>query len=99
METGRQQEAERGLGERIIGEQEVDGRAGDPGHGKAMFERNTEAGVAAIPAGRLLVYNIGDGWEPLCRLLDCPVPGAPYPRTNSTADFQELLRQLQEGGH
>jgi hypothetical protein len=99
LDIVRQQAPERHLGQRIIAEQVFDGRAGDPGHAKAMFERNTEAVLAAIPAGRLLVYNIGDGWEPLCRFLDCPVPGAPYPRTNSTADFQELLRQLQEGGH
>jgi sulfotransferase family protein len=94
-----QQAPDRHLGQKIIAGGVFDGRAGDPGHAKAMFERNTAEVMAAIPPERLLVYNVGDGWEPLCRFLDCPVPDTPFPRANSTADFQELLHRLQEEGH
>jgi Sulfotransferase domain len=99
LDIVRQQAPDRHLGQKIIAERVFDGRAGDPGHAKAMFERNTAEVMAAIAPERLLVYNVGDGWEPLCRFLGCPVPGAPFPRTNSTADFQELLSKLQEEGH
>jgi Sulfotransferase domain len=39
----------------------------------------------------LLVYDLvgGEGWEPLCRFLDRPVPDAPFPWSNQT---QELAR-------
>jgi len=99
LEIVRQQAPDRHLGQKIIAERLFDGHAGDSAHARAMFERNTEEVMATIPPERLLVYNVGDGWEPLCQFLDCPVPDTPYPRSNSTADFQELLRQLQEGGH
>jgi hypothetical protein len=51
------------------------------------FRRHDEAVVAAIPADRLLVFQVGEGWDRLCAFLGVPVPDAPYPSENSTADF------------
>jgi len=55
------------------------------------FRRHTEAVKAAIPPERLLVYEAGQGWEPLCAFLGVPVPDEPYPSENSTAEFQARL--------
>lgn len=52
------------------------------------FRRHTEAVLAAIPADRLLVFEVKQGWEPLCAFLGVPVPDTPFPRENSTADFK-----------
>jgi hypothetical protein len=46
---------------------------------------------AAIPAGQLLVYEVKDGWEPLCEFLGQPVPEEPFPRTNSRIEFWDRL--------
>jgi hypothetical protein len=51
------------------------------------FRRHTEAVKAAIAPERLLIYEAGQGWAPLCRFLDLPEPEAPYPSENSTAEF------------
>jgi hypothetical protein len=51
------------------------------------FRRHNEAVKAAIPPERLLVYEAGQGWGPLCDFLGVPVPQAPYPSENSTAEF------------
>jgi len=40
-----------------------------------------------IPADRLLVFNVADGWEPLCQFLDVPVPDVPFPRTHARDEF------------
>jgi hypothetical protein len=45
----------------------------------------------SIPAGRLLVFDVAEGWEPLCRFLGVPVPDTPFPRTNSSEEFQARL--------
>jgi hypothetical protein len=45
--------------------------------------------IASVPADELLVFTVGDGWEPLCAFLDVPVPAEPFPRTNSTAEFRQ----------
>ena len=37
---------------------------------------------------RLLVFSVDQGWEPLCKFLDVPVPSTPYPLTNTTEEFR-----------
>ena len=55
----------------------------------ADFEAHVAEVKATIPADRLLVYELGSGWEPLCAFLGVPVPDQPYPHTNATTDFQK----------
>jgi Sulfotransferase domain len=52
-----------------------------------VFTAHNDAVRRAMPPERLLVYEPGQGWEPLCRFLDVAVPEAPYPRVNTTDDF------------
>ncbi len=60
-----------------------------------LFVRHIAAVQAEIPAERLLVYEVGQGWEPLCRFLDAPVPaGEPFPRVNDAASFRTGVMHL-----
>ena len=52
------------------------------------FRRHDEAVRREIAPERLLVYQAGQGWEPLCAFLGVPVPAEPYPSENNTAEFQ-----------
>jgi hypothetical protein len=36
------------------------------------------------------VYEIKQGWEPLCEFLEVPVPDIPFPRTNDRKEFWAL---------
>ena len=40
-----------------------------------------------IPSNRLLVYDVADGWEPLCRFLGVEQPDTEFPRTNNVQEF------------
>lgn len=41
-----------------------------------------------VPPERLLEYRVQDGWEPLCKFLDVPVPrDMPFPNVNDNSDF------------
>jgi Sulfotransferase domain len=53
---------------------------------KAYIAHN-EAVKAAIPADQLLVYQVKEGWAPLCAFLNFPVPAEPFPRTNNREEF------------
>jgi hypothetical protein len=55
------------------------------------FNRHNEAVKRAIPAARLLVYEAGQGWEPLCEFLGVPVPASRYPRANTREDFLNFV--------
>ena len=39
----------------------------------------------------VLVWSPADGWEPICELLEVPVPDAPFPRVNDAAMFEERI--------
>jgi len=53
----------------------------------AAFHRQLAEVRAAVPAERLLVFEVGDGWAPLCDFLHVPVPETPFPRLNDGDDF------------
>ncbi|MGH2894358.1 MAG: sulfotransferase family protein [Solirubrobacteraceae bacterium] len=44
-----------------------------------------------VPAERLLVWSVADGWEPLCEFLELPVPEADFPRVNDSAQFGDRI--------
>lgn len=56
------------------------------------FADQGDAVIGAIPAERLLVYRVKDGWEPLCRFLGKEVPTTPFPRSNDRDEFWNRLR-------
>ncbi|HYV94490.1 MAG TPA: sulfotransferase [Chitinophagales bacterium] len=43
--------------------------------------------METVPKEKLLVYNVKEGWEPLCRFLNVPIPAKPFPHSNTTAEF------------
>ena len=49
-----------------------------------------------IPADRFLVFEVKDGWEPLCQFLQVPVPDEPFPNANDTAEQQAKLRAMKK---
>jgi hypothetical protein len=71
----------------LIGGQVFGGRLDDRAHAKAVYQEHLAQVRAEIPAQRLIEIDPADGWEPLCRALDRPVPDLPYPRTNSREEF------------
>ena len=76
----------------LIFERTFEGRLKDRAHAKRVFEKHNQAVIDAIPASRLLVYQPGDGWEPLCRFLHMPVPDEDFPHLNDTAEFRARAR-------
>lgn len=55
------------------------------------FVAHNDAVKAAIPADKLLVYQVKDGWGPLCAFLRVPVPADPFPRTNDRGEFWDRV--------
>jgi len=39
----------------------------------------------------VLVWSPAEGWEPICELLEVPVPDAPFPRVNDSQMFEERI--------
>lgn len=50
-----------------------------------------------VPEDRLLIWNVADGWEPVCKFLGKPVPSVPIPHDNKTGDTEFIRKYLVEG--
>ncbi|HET6951655.1 MAG TPA: sulfotransferase [Acidimicrobiales bacterium] len=74
-----------------------DERFEDRDHAVKVFEAHTAEVKASIPADRLLVFDVAEGWEPLCAFLDVPEPDTPFPRLNDTARMQRLITSTRIG--
>ncbi len=52
-----------------------------------VFEEHNERVRRIVPAERLLVYDVRQGWEPLCEFLGVAQPDEPFPHTNTREEF------------
>lgn len=72
------------------------GHFGDRAFITDYFRRHNQAVIDAIPKERLLVYEVGQGWEPLCDFLGLPVPAGPFPHVNTRADFEAMMAGMKQ---
>lgn len=58
------------------------------------FEAWNVAVRDSLPPDRVLVYEVREGWEPLCAFLGRKPPATPFPRSNNREEFWELARMV-----
>ncbi len=82
------------MARKLVVENTFGGNIDDRAHCIAVYNRHNETVRQVIPKDRLLVFQPSDGWDPLCAFLGVPVPEAPYPRVNTTEEFQQHFKQV-----
>ncbi|NKZ01218.1 sulfotransferase family protein [Nocardiopsis alborubida] len=73
------------------------GEVPDEATAVAAFERHAVRVCAEVPADRLLVYRVGEGWERLCAFLGTDVPDEPFPRLNDTEEMRAKSERWRRG--
>lgn len=64
----------------------------------AAYETHNRKVRESVEPGRLVEWQPGDGWDPLCRALGLPAPGEPFPHVNTTEMFRRRLADFQPPG-
>jgi hypothetical protein len=73
-----------------------DGRFEDREYAIGAFERWNEEVKERVPAGRLLVYEVKEGWGPLCEFLGVEAPrNKPFPHLNDAEVFSGRIRRMR----
>ena len=80
-----------------IFETHLQGKFGDRAFAEKVFNQHIEDVQAHVPAERLLIYDVSEGWEPLCKFLGAPVPAEPLPHLNKKENFKVMLGELMKG--
>jgi hypothetical protein len=68
-----------------------DGRFDDKEFALDVYNRHNEDVKSKVPADKLLVYEIKQGWEPLCEFLEVPVPETDMPHLNDATSFRAMV--------
>lgn len=73
---------------RLFFEQYMAGRFDDRDFAIRIYQRYCEDVIQNVPRDRLLVYEVSQGWAPLCDFLGYDVPNKPFPTKNSRNEFR-----------
>ena len=79
---------------KLLWEQTFDGNFEDRRYAIEVFKRHNEEVKKHVSPERLLVYEVKEGWKPLCEFLGVEIPEEkPFPHLNDTEAFKEMVQQ------
>lgn len=67
------------------------GKFEDKAYAIERFDEHNAAVRSGVPAERLVVHEVKDGWRPLARMLGVPEPQTEFPRLNDKVAFREMV--------
>jgi hypothetical protein len=76
---------------------EFEGQFEDKAYAEAKWNAHIEEVKRVVPKEKLLIYDVRDGWKPLCEFLGVPEPPEPLPHLNKKENFKEMLPKLMKG--
>jgi len=85
--------AQLSLARKIVLDRTFGGRFEDRDHAIEVYLRHNEEVERAFGPERLLVYEVAQGWQPLADFLGRRVPDEPFPRVNTTDQFQAGMQR------
>ena len=78
-------------------EEALQGKFADKEYVRAFWEGHIASVKEHVPEDKLLVYDVRDGWGPLCEFLGKPIPEEELPHLNKKENFKEMLPELMKG--
>lgn len=85
------------LAKEMIFKVHFQGKFEDKVAAEKIFNQHIEDVKKYVPADKLLIYDVSEGWGPLCKFLDKPEPDEPIPHLNKKENFKEMLGHLMKG--
>ena len=87
------------MARKLIWQRSHKGTMNDRGKAIAHYNRHIEDVKATVPADRLLVFSVDQGWGPLCEFLGVPAPESEFPNVNDRAVIKKTVREITRGAH
>ncbi|QEC69127.1 hypothetical protein FRZ67_18070 [Panacibacter ginsenosidivorans] len=65
----------------------------------AHYKQHIEDVKATVPADKLLIFSVDQGWGPLCKFLGVEVPATPFPNVNDKAQVKKTIADFTKGAY
>ncbi len=85
------------MNERLVWDGIFGGRFVDRDAATVVYEQHVERVVRTVPRNRLLVFEVSQGWAPLCEFLEVPVPSQPFPHLNDAGSIRRRIAAVRLG--
>jgi hypothetical protein len=82
---------------RVLWAKQFQGRFEDLAFAEQIYNQHIADVKAYVPAEKLLVYDVSEGWKPLCDFLGVPEPQDKLPHLNKKENFKVMLSDLMKG--
>jgi len=80
-----------GMIKTLIWDTTFEDRFADKDFAISVFEKHNEAVRQTVPADQLLVYEIQQGWAPICEFLGVETPAGDFPHLNDAESFRRMF--------
>lgn len=87
------------MSRKLIWQRSHNGTMADRARALAHYHQHIADVKATVPADRLLVFRVDQGWAPLCAFLGVPVPDSAFPNVNDRAAIKQTLAKLTRGAY
>lgn len=74
---------------------DADDEAGMKTNARLVYRKHYQDIRAEVPAERLLTYELGSDWKPLCDFLGVSVPDCDFPWVNESDALQEKIEEFK----
>jgi len=82
------------MSEKLIWSRSLRGTMVDPERAIVRYNDHIEEIKKEVPSDRLLIYSADQGWEPLCRFLDVPIPETDFPNVNDREELRKTYSKV-----
>ena len=63
---------------------------------KDFYDKDIEKVKQMVPKEQLLIFDVDQGWKPLCEFLNVDIPNTAFPKTNDREGLSKFLREMGE---
>jgi hypothetical protein len=85
------------MSHKLIFGRSLQGTMSDKAKAIAHYNAYVDEVKAAVPAGKLLVFKVDQGWAPLCAFLGVPQPATKFPNMNDRAAIKKTIGDVIKG--
>jgi Sulfotransferase domain len=85
------------MAHKLIWQRSLQGTMTDKTKAIARYEAYVDEVKAAVPADKLLVFKVDQGWAPLCAFLGVPQPQTEFPTLNDRAHVKKAIQGVING--
>ena len=89
---GSRENSQRSMTHELIFDRAFPGDVDDKDYVLWVYRSHIETVQRSVSAARLLVYDVTEGWAPLCQFLGVDVPKQEFPHRNTTREFREATQ-------